>query len=410
MASIATNPRIRPRGVQQNYQPVIPALEEGDLDEKLLVRLAFDALTCVDRRISQDQRLLKEKLGPLGDEFDSVLHSVTDKLLLQYPWNDADDFKDILFKLLVADGEICSERFFRRWEASKATDNGKAGLDRWRHYFSARKSQLLFQRRQYIINRPPSVLFGCLSAVDRGEASAGKSLVSREFLLANVGAKEVYAQRFSFGIPDAYTGLDKPYACYGRISHGIFFGMAGYYEGNSKIFEVQPSHPYPSGYDGWIKADPVLYSNPFTEMLKICELFEDRVKTVMIELERIKFFEVVQLSPLTQKLVDPKCPEVQELSYFEIVSLTNAVYKDALGLYRQREDDESLAWAQLEDTDEDSFKQLVKDLALATDSFKTNVWYSDLHFFFAYFRGKLSVVVHFYKIVNCFSLCNIERF
>ena len=138
MASIATIPRIRPRGLQQNYQPVIPALDEGDLDEKLLVRLAFDALTCVDRRISQDQRLLKEKLGPLGDEFDSVLHSVTDKLLLQYPWNDADDFKDILFKLLVADGEICSERFFRRWEASKATDNGKAGLDRWRHYFSAR--------------------------------------------------------------------------------------------------------------------------------------------------------------------------------------------------------------------------------------------------------------------------------
>ena len=196
MASIATIPRIRPRGVQQNYQPVIPALDEGDLDEKLLVRLAFDALTCVDRRISQDQRLLKEKLGPLGDEFDSLLHSVTDKLLLQYPWNDADDFKDILFKLLVADGEICSERFFRRWEASKATDNGKAGLDRWRHYFSARKSQLLFQRRQYIINRPPSVLLGCLSAVDRGEASAGKSLVSREFLHANVGAMEVYAQRF----------------------------------------------------------------------------------------------------------------------------------------------------------------------------------------------------------------------
>jgi hypothetical protein len=159
-----------------------------------------------------------------------------------------------------------------------------------------------------------------------------------------------------------------------------------------------------------MKADPVLYFNPFTEMLKICELFEDRVKTVMIELERIKFFEVVQLSPLTQKLVDPKCPEVQELSYFEIVSLTNAVYKDAIGLYRQREDDESLAWAQLEDTDEDSFKQLLNNLGLAMDSFKTNVWYSDLHFFFAYFRGKLSVVVHFYKIVNCFSLCNIERF
>jgi hypothetical protein len=38
------------------------------------------------------------------------------------------------------------------------------------------------------------------------------------------------------------------------------------------------------------------------------------------------------------------------------------------------------------------------------------VWYSDLHFFFAYFRGKPSVVVDFYKTVNWFSLCNIERF
>jgi hypothetical protein len=85
----------------------------------------------------------------------------------------------------------------------------------------------------------------------------------------------------------------------------------------------------------------------------------------MIALQRIKFFEVVQLSPLSHKLVDPSCPEVQELSYFEIVSLSNAVYKDAIGLYRQREGDESLAWAQLEDTDEDSFKQLVKNLALA---------------------------------------------
>ena len=400
MASKTIKPRQRPRGELQNNQPVISALDEGDLDEKLLVRLAFDALTCVDRRISQDQKLLREKLGPLGDEFDSLLHSVTDKLLLQYPWNDADDFKDILFKLLVSDGEICSERFFRRWEVSKATDNGKAGLDRWRHYFSARKSQLLFQRRQYIINRPPSVLFGCLSAVDRSETSAGKSFVSGEFILANFGAKEVYAQKVSFGSTRAYLSNSKPFACDGRISHGVFFGMAGYQEDISKIFEVEAFPPYPSGFDGWAKADPEIYTNPFTEMLKICELFEARVQTVMIALQRIKFFEVVQLSPLSHKLVDPSCPEVQELSYFEIVSLFSSVYKEAFAMFRLRKDEESASWAQLEDPDENSFKKIVNDMLNAVDSFKTNVWYSDLHFFFAYFRGKLTVGVDFYKTVN----------
>ena len=125
-------------------------------------------------------------------------------------------------------------------------------------------------------------------------------------------------------------------------------------------------------------------------MLKICELFEARVQTVMIALQRIKFFDVVQLSPLSQKLVEPSCPEVQELSYFEILSLFSAVKKEAFRLFRLRKDEESASWAQLEGPDENSFKQIVNDMLNAVDSFKTNVWYSDLHFFFAYFRGKPS--------------------
>ena len=39
--------------------------------------------------------------------------------------------------------------------------------------------------------------------------------------------------------------------------------------------------------------------------------------------------------------------------------------------------------------DKEGLRMIVNILTDCMDSFRINVWYSDLHFFFAYFRGKL---------------------
>lgn len=82
----------KPRGQSRIQSKVPPPLESDDLDVKCLIRLAFDTLSCVDHRISPDQRELKskEKLGAYGADFDCLLHCVIDKLLLKSTWCDAD--------------------------------------------------------------------------------------------------------------------------------------------------------------------------------------------------------------------------------------------------------------------------------------------------------------------------------
>ena len=57
-----------------------------------LVELSFDLLSAINHRISDDQEALKEKLGPLGAEFDVLTHSLTNALLFKDPFLHADDF------------------------------------------------------------------------------------------------------------------------------------------------------------------------------------------------------------------------------------------------------------------------------------------------------------------------------
>ena len=210
-----------------------PPLESSDLNVSLLLRLSVDTLSCVEHRITKEQEALEkeEKLGGFGEIFDSLLHNITDKLLLLNTWCDADYFKDIVYRLVVVEGEVCSRRFWNRWEVTKCIEKGQTGYDRWRKNYSARRNLLLFNRRLFCLARPPSVLFGCLSGFNC------RNLVSDQFLDENRilderrkeelrSAKFVVASRSTFSVQATFG--EKRYACFGRISLGIFFGMTGY--------------------------------------------------------------------------------------------------------------------------------------------------------------------------------------
>ena len=188
----------KPRGQSHIKPKVPPPLESDDFVVKNLIRLSFDSLSCVDHRISPDQRELKskEKLGAYGADFDSVLHCVIDKFLLKLKKKLY--VKETLYQLVVSDGQICSKKYWKRWEETRCTEKGSGGSDRWRKSYSARRNTLLFNRRLFVLTRPSSVLFGCLSSVATYHGYRSKQLVSAEFLGENQFAKSIAAGRVVF--------------------------------------------------------------------------------------------------------------------------------------------------------------------------------------------------------------------
>ena len=143
----------------------------------------------------------------------------TDKLLLKDTWCDSEFFKDIVYKLVVDEGEVCSRKFWLRWEVTKCTEKGQMCYDRWRKNYSARRNLLLSNRRLFFIARPSSVLFGCLSTLNRSGENAAKCLVSEAFIAENAtkriqDPRNVVASRSPFGV--SYLFGEKRYACFGR--------------------------------------------------------------------------------------------------------------------------------------------------------------------------------------------------
>ena len=85
-------------------------------------------------------------------------------------------------------------------------------------------------------------------------------------------------------------------------------------------------------------------------------------------------------------LANPSCAEIQDLTYFEIVSLLHG-FQLSLGDFWLTHDEDN--WPEELLVDKEGLRMIVNILIDCMDSFRINVWYSDLHFFFAYFRGKL---------------------
>ncbi len=389
-----------------------PPLESSDLNVSLLLRLSIDTLSCVEHRITKEQEELgkEEKLGLFSEIFDSLLHNITDKLLLKNTWCDADYFKDIVHQLVVVEGEVCSRRFWNRWEVTKCIEKGQTGYDRWRKNYSARRNLLLFNRRLFCLVRPPSVLFGCLSSIPRnGEL---RNLVNAAFLDENkiddvvASPKFVVPGRSTFSVKATFG--EKRFSCFGRMSLGIFFGMKGYDPLDLRRIKTEENPQFPTWFDVLKKIDPVIYSNPFTEMLEVCRLFEERIKKVMKGLKDAEYFEVVQFAPLQLALADPSCAVIQELHYFEMVSLLVGVQL-SLQDFLLRHDE--VDWPEELAFDKPKLRNLTTYLDECLESFRINVWYSDLHFFFAYFRGKLFSLffVGSYEVMQTVTLFTMSK-
>jgi hypothetical protein len=229
------------------------------------------------------------------------------------------------------------------------------------------------------------VLFGCLSSVATYRGYRFKQLVSDEFLGENQFAKCIAAGRVVFGAE--YTYGELKIACFGRISLGIFFGMAGFTGDNLSQIGIIESPVWPKCFDHMKTVDPVIYSNPFTEMLEVCELFETRIADLMGRLIETNFFAIkTSFEALTLALVNPKCEEIQALTYFDIVSLLSGVHRGVFVLFSTHDHDD---WPETLTVNRDEMRDIFSHLDEVMDAFRVNVWYSDLHFFFAYFRGKL---------------------
>ena len=108
---------------------------DGMVNPQNLWKLSFEVLSSVDHRISSDQAALKGKLGEFGPEFDSLIHSLTNKMLFKDPFLHADDFLEILRKLLVtrSGAMVCAPDFFDAWLTTKAYEKGKTGKERWKN-------------------------------------------------------------------------------------------------------------------------------------------------------------------------------------------------------------------------------------------------------------------------------------
>jgi hypothetical protein len=164
--------------------------------------------------------------------------------------------------------------------------------------------------------------------------------------------------------------------------------MAGFTGDNGSQIGIIESPVWPKCFDHMKTVDPVIYSNPFTEMLEVCELFETRIADLMGRLIETKFFEIeTSFEALTLALVNPKCEEIQALTYFDIVSLLSGVHRGIFVLFSTHNHVD--CWPETLTVNRNEMRDIFSDFDEVMNAFRVNVWYSDLHFFFAYFRGKL---------------------
>ena len=155
--------------------------------------------------------------------------------------------------------------------------------------------------------------------------------------------------------------------------------MTGFFGDNEDQVMIIENPAWPSCFDHMRTVDQVIYSNPFTEMLEVCELFETRMSDFMARLIETNFFEIeTTFEALTLALVDPKCSEIQSLTYFDIVSLLSGVHSRMFLFIRTHRDDD---WPGTLTVNRAELREFFSELDEVMNAFRVNVWYSDLNFF-----------------------------
>lgn len=369
-----------------------------EIDPAKLVDLSFDTLSVISHRITSEQLALNEVLGPLGHQFDSAMFALTNKMLYQDPFVDADEFMDVLYDLIVDEGKVCTKRYFLRWLKEKPHDKGKTGRQRIRHKFSGQRNLLLRNRRMYILYPSPRILFGCLASFnpidDRGYKVLGKSDDDTAPNTSNV-----YLEIAPFGPPDAEVCRSVVCSALINSAYGCFFGVGRIIEtpGNSSL-QVANGRQVPTEET----STGMAHYNPWIELIDCTRKFLDQV---------VWFFStIVQIVPqLANAPSDDDLPEpasiaalrwphlskfrdlddltVQAMSVFEIVSSVQTymgIIDDFTENFTETVNGE---YAGISQNDSARLSSHTADMRLIIDRYLTSIYNSDLHFFFAYFRG-----------------------
>ena len=368
-----------------------------EIDPAKLIDLAYDTLSVITHRVTSEQVALNQVLGDLGAEFDSTMFALTNKLLYQDPFVEADEFMELLYDLVVVKAKVCTPRYFKKWLKEKPHEKGKTGKQRMRHNFSAKRNLMLRNRRLYILYPSPRILFGCLQSFNsmghHGFRALGKSAVD-----GAPNSSDVFLEVAPFGppVPVIYRSL----TCSPLINsaYGCFFGISRICEepGQSAIYSSTRQvrcEGTSTGFSHW---------NPWEEILDCTRKFLELV---------IWFFNVVvEIVPqLGDEPQDGDAPEpasiralrwphlamfreendptVQAMSVFEIVSAVEtymSIVNDVIETdFSGDEGDEG----GISLDQRNKLSAHTEEMRKTLDRYCATIYFSDLHFFFAYFRG-----------------------
>ena len=359
---------------------------DGMVNLQNLWKLSFEVLSSVDHRISSDQAALKEILGEFGPEFDSLIHSLTNKMLFKDPFLHADDFLELLRELLVtrSGAMVCTPEFFDAWLAAKAYAKGKTGKERWKKHYSAQKCMLLAARRQYVLMPTPSILFGCLSTVNLSKSSLSKNLG-----LIDAGAADapepVYLERVPFGTGTMYE--QKCNSVY-RMSLGHFFNVADI-STNPKEPAVLSPEPMTTSQGLRDMPDGKYETNPWQELLSCTGTLFSRIGTFADGWVGIEEIDCVYTWPDAEVFCSAHGPDpaFDDKTVFEIISIVRVPLQKILDIDATKHD-ENFSLKDWPETRVIRLLALHGPLAFIIDLFLTNVRCSDVHYFFAYYRGE----------------------
>ena len=359
---------------------------EGMVNPQNLWKLSFEVLSSVDHRISSDQVALKEKLGEFGPEFDSLIHSLTNIMLFKDPFLHADDFLEMLRQLLVtrSGAMVCTPEFFDAWLTTKAYAKGKTGKERWKKHYSAQKCMLLAARRLYVLMPTPSILFGCLSTVNLSKSSLSKNLG-----LIDAGAADapepVYLDRVPFSTGTMYE--QKCNSVY-RMSLGHFFNVSDI-STNPKEPAVLGPLPMTTSPDLRDMPDGKYENNPWQELLSCTGILFSSIGTFADGWVGIEDIERVYTWPDAEAFRSGHGPDpvFDDKTVFEIISIVRVPLQKILEI-DATERNENFPLKDWPETRVERLLALQGPLSFIIDLFLNNVRCSDVHYFFAYYRGE----------------------
>jgi hypothetical protein len=130
----------------------------------LLSLFAVSTTTCIEIRVLSSSNYLVRTMGTYGPDFEMVMSSAIRMLLLVDAEIGPGNALIILQNIVVFNLKICSESYWNLWlsseiETSKAGKTKNDGERRWRTSYSDYRSLLLSRRRLFLLNPNTWILY-----------------------------------------------------------------------------------------------------------------------------------------------------------------------------------------------------------------------------------------------------------